>query len=84
MGFFLLFDYMKCYGYLFGVIRAVEDTHRDEVFIESNGYVIARNGKQLCTYQELISIAREMRVNPWQLTLIDYEELDKDGRIISK
>ena len=70
---------IRYYGYIFGVIRAIEDTHRDEVFIERNGHIIARNGRQLCTYSELVDIARSLGVNPWRLTLIDYEELDKDG-----
>ena len=76
MGVFMLI--MRCYGYLFGVIRAIEDTHRAEVFIEANGHIIARNGREECSYQELIDIARSLGVNPWQLTLIDYEELFKD------
>ena len=66
---------LRYYGYLFGVIRAIEDTHRDEDFIERNGHIIARNGRQLCTYTELVDIARSLGVNPWQLTLIDYEEI---------
>ena len=65
---------MKTYGYLFGVIRAIEDTHHDEVFIEANGHVIVRNGRQLCSYMELVAIARSLGVNPWALTLLDEVE----------
>ena len=74
---------MKEFGYLFGVILAIEDTHHDEVFIKANGHVIARNGKSLCSYMELIAIARSLNVNPWRMTRIDYfndyEELFNDG-----
>ena len=72
---------MKRYGYLFGVILAIEDTHRDEVFIEDTGEVIARNGQSLCSYTELVAIAREHNVNPWRLTIIDYDELITDDGI---
>lgn len=65
---------MKRFGYLFGVILALEDTHHDEVFIEANGHVIARNGRSLCSYMELVAIARSQGVNPWALTLIDEVE----------
>lgn len=71
----------RVYGYLFGVIRAIEDTPRDEVFIEANGHIIARNGRQECSYQDLIDIARNLGVNPWQLTLIDLEEVLQDDGI---
>ena len=78
-GFFLRI--MKRYGYLFGVILAIEDTHHDEVFIENTGEVIARNGQSLCSYTELVAIAREHNVNPWRLTIIDYDELITDDGI---
>ena len=63
---------MKCHGYLFGVIRLLEDTHRDEVFVERTGYVIKRNGRSIIDYNGLVAIARSMGVNPWECTLIDY------------
>ena len=76
MGTFLL--NMKCYGYLFGVIKLIEDTHRDEVFVESNGYVIIRNSLRLVTYKELLAIAREDGIEPYRLTIIDYEMIKKE------
>lgn len=62
---------MKCHGYLFGVIKILEDTHHDECFVEKINYVIIRNGVYLYSFHELVAIARDMGVNPWRLTLID-------------
>lgn len=60
-------------GYLFGVIRVLKDSHHDEVFIERNGHVIIRNGNYLCSYSELVAIARSLKVNIYRLTLIEEE-----------
>lgn len=65
---------MKCYGYLFGFIKLIKDTHHDEVFIERNGVVIIRNGRYLHTYNELVAIARELGL--YKVTIIDYGDLD--------
>ena len=70
---------IRRYGYIFGVLLALEDTHRDEVFLEPSGHILARNGISECSYSDLIAIARELGVNPWRLTLITYEENDDDG-----
>jgi len=51
---------MKGYGYLFGRIRLIKDTHHDEVFIEETGVVLMRNNQWLFTYRELVAIANEM------------------------
>ena len=66
---------MKCYGYLFGFIRLIKDTHHDEVFIERNGVVIIRNNLYLHSYDELVAIANELGYD--KVTIIDYEELEK-------
>lgn len=65
---------MKCYGYLFGFIKLIKDTHHDEVFIERNGVVIIRNSRYLYTYNELVAIARELGL--YKVTIIDYGDLD--------
>ena len=49
---------MKTYGYLFGYIKLIKDTHHDEVFIKDNGLVVMRNGIWQHTYEELVAIAR--------------------------
>ncbi len=51
---------MKSYGYLFGFIRLIKDTHHDEVFIERNNVVVIRNNTWLYSYDELVAIAREL------------------------
>ncbi len=66
---------MKTYGYLFGFIKLIKDTHHDEVFIERNGVVIIRNNLYLHTYDELVAIARELGYG--KVTIIDYEELEQ-------
>lgn len=66
---------MIIYGYLFGVIRILKDTHHDECFIEANGHVIIRNNRRIVEYHELVAIARSLNVNPWRLTIIDYDNL---------
>ena len=65
---------MKCYGYLFGFIRLIKDTHHDEVFIERNGVVIIRNNLYLHSYDELVAIARELGYG--KVTIIDYGDYD--------
>jgi len=64
---------MEIYGYLFGVIRVIKDTHRDEVFIEANSHVIIRNNIYLLDYWELVAIARSLGVNPGRYTIIEEE-----------
>jgi len=64
---------MRMYGYLFGVIKLLKDTHRDEVFVEKNGHVIIRNNLRLVDYDDLIAIARSLGVNPYRLTLLEEE-----------
>lgn len=49
---------MFVYGYLFGFIKLIKDTHHDEVFIEANGLVVIENGRWRHSYDELIAIAR--------------------------
>lgn len=65
---------MRCYGYLFGFIKLIKDTHHDEVFIEKNGTVIIRNGRYLHNYSELVAIARELGL--YRVTLIDYGDYE--------
>jgi len=69
---------MKCYGYLFGVIKLIKDSHRDEVFVESNGHVVIRNSLRLVTYSDMVAIARELGIDPYRLTIIDYDEIKKE------
>ena len=52
---------MQSYGYLFGFIKLIKDTHHDEVFIEKNNTVIIRNNRCLLTDEELVAIANELR-----------------------
>lgn len=65
---------MKSYGYLFGFIRLVKDTHRDEVFIERNNVVVMQNNHWLYSFTELIAIARELGYG--KVTIIDYGRLE--------
>ena len=65
---------MKCYGYLFGFIRLVKDTHRDEVFIERNNVVVIRNNQWLYSFNELVAIARELGYG--KVSIIDYRRLE--------
>lgn len=58
--YFLTSIVMKGYGYLFGYIRLIKDTHHDEVFIEKTGLVVMRNNQWLHSYTELVAIANEM------------------------
>lgn len=61
---------MKSYGYLFGVLKLIKDTHHDEVYVEANNHVIIRNNKYLLDYQELVALAREEGVRLYHFTLI--------------
>lgn len=63
---------MFCYGYLFGFIKLIKDTHHDEVFIERTQQVVMRNNRWLLDYQELLAIARELGYN--KVTIIDWGE----------
>lgn len=65
---------MIVYGYLFGYLRLLKDTHHDEVFIEANGLVIKENGREICTYNELVAIARA-ELNLDKVTIIDYGDM---------
>ncbi|MBQ2654101.1 MAG: hypothetical protein IJF83_11135 [Methanobrevibacter sp.] len=65
---------MIVYGYLFGYLRLLKDTHHDEVFIEANGLVIKENGREICTYNELVAIART-ELNLDKVTIIDYGDM---------
>lgn len=64
---------MKSYGYLFGFIRLLKDTHHDEVFIEKTGLVLIRNNQWLFSYSELLAIARELNYD--KVTIIDYGDM---------
>ena len=70
---------MKSYGYLFGVLKLIKDTHHDEVFVEKNNHVIIRNNLYLLDYMELVALARSLGVIVHCFTLIDFEELEKNG-----
>jgi hypothetical protein len=50
-----------CYGYLFGFIKLIKDSHHDEVFIEQNSMVVMQNSRWLLTDEELIAIANELK-----------------------
>lgn len=67
---------MFCYGYLFGFIKLVKDTHHDEVFVERTQQVVMRNNRWLLDYQELLAIAIELGYG--KVTVIDYG--DYNGR----
>lgn len=62
---------MKTYGYLFGYIKLIKDTHHDEVFIKDNGLVVMRNGIWQHAYGELVAIARA-ELGLGNVTIIDY------------
>ena len=66
---------MNSYGYLFGVLKLMKDTHHDEVYVEANNHVIIRNNRYLLDYDELVALARSEGVRLHQFTLIDYLEL---------
>ncbi len=64
---------MFCYGYLFGFIKLIKDSHHDEVFIEQNGIVVIENGKWRHNYTELVAIANELGYG--RVTIINYGDL---------
>ena len=51
---------LQCYGYLFGKIKLIKDTHHDEVFIEKTNHVIMQNNCWLYDFQGLLAIAKEI------------------------
>lgn len=61
---------MICYGYLFGFIKLIKDTHHDEVFIERTQQIVMENNRWLYDYQELVAIANELGYG--RVTIIDY------------
>jgi len=66
-------DFMICYGYLFGFIKLIKDTHHDEVFIEKTQLVVMENNRWLYDYKELVAIARKLGYG--RVTVIDYDNL---------
>ena len=68
---------MICYGYLFGFIKLIKDTHHDEVFIERTQLVVMENNRWLYDYHELVAIANELGYN--NVTIIDYDNLQEDS-----
>ena len=50
---------LQCYGYLFGKVKLLKDSHRDEVFTVQ-GVVVMRNNLWLYPYHELVAIANEL------------------------
>ena len=50
----------QCYGYLFGKIKLIKDTHRDEVFIEETNLIVIQNNVWLFDYLGLVAIAKEI------------------------
>ena len=69
---------MQIYGYLFGVIKTIKDTHHDEVFVEATGHVIIQNNIFLVDYDQLVAIAREMGISLHRFSLIR-DVIDNDG-----
>ncbi len=61
---------MFCYGYLFGFIKLIKDSHHDEVFIERTQQVVMRNNQWVLDYPELLAIAIELGYG--KVTVIDY------------
>lgn len=68
---------MFCYGYLFGFIKLIKDSHHDEVFIEETQQVVMENNRWLLSFDELLAIARELGYG--KVTVIDYYG-DYNGR----
>ena len=63
---------MNSYGYLFGVLKLMKDTHHDEVYVEANNHVIIRNNRYLLDYDELVALARDEGVRLHNFTLINF------------
>lgn len=67
---------MKTYGYLFGFIRLIKDSHHDEVFIESTQLVVMENNRWLYSDKELLAIAISLGLN--NVTILNWNELLKE------
>lgn len=67
---------MKTYGYLFGFIRLIKDSHHDEVFIESTQLVVMENDRWLYSDKELLAIAISLGL--YNVTILDWNELLKE------
>jgi len=66
---------MFTYGYLFGYLKLIKDSHHDEVFIEQNGLVVIENGVWRHTPRELVAIARaELKLG--KVTVINWSDYD--------
>ncbi len=66
---------MMTYGYLFGFIRLIKDTHHDEVFIEKTDHVIMRNNIWLYDFHGLKALAMELGYNPYKLSRVNPTEM---------
>ena len=66
---------MKTYGFLFGYVCLIKDTHHDEVFIERTNVVVMRNNQWLHNRKELQQIIDESGFRPSKLTRMNWEEL---------
>lgn len=66
---------MMTYGYLFGFIRLIHDTHHDEVFIEKTNHVIMRNNCWLYDFHGLLELAKELGYRPHRLSKVDYGDV---------
>ena len=67
---------MKTYGYLFGFIRLIKDSHHDEVFIESTQLVVMENDRWLYSDKELLAIAISLGL--YNVTILNWNELLKE------
>lgn len=67
---------MKTYGYLFGFIRLIKDSHHDEVFIESTQLVVMENNRWLYSDKELLAIAISLGLD--KVTILNWNELLKE------
>ena len=67
---------MKTYGYLFGFIRLIKDSHHDEVFIESTQLVVMENDRWLYSDKELLAIAISLGLD--KVTILNWYELLKE------
>lgn len=67
---------MKTYGYLFGFIRLIKDSHHDEVFIESTQLVVMENDRWLYSDKELLAIAISLGLD--NVTILNWNELLKE------
>lgn len=67
---------MKTYGYLFGFLRLIKDSHHDEVFIESNQQIVMENNRWLYSDKELLAIAISLGL--YNVTILNWNELLKE------